>query len=197
MSRVLFPWNPSSLCGNGSLWDHQLGLSCRLSTVLTRKLKPGLWMCLWNWTQPTSLLSESQVMKIKNIQKNRFFSFQATEMLLSYKIKNISPNILNTNSRQECSFGEFPGSPVVRTLCFYCSRPRSSPWSENWDLASHTAWQKEKMASFESNRPRFKSWFPGRWWSWASDIMVLNFTFLARKTGITQPLRQRVLVKIK
>lgn len=99
MSRVLFPWNPTSLCRNGSLWDHQLGLSCHLSTVLTRKLKPGLWMCLWNWTQPTSLLSESQVMKIKNIQKNRFFSFQATEMLLSYKIKNISPNILNTNSR--------------------------------------------------------------------------------------------------
>ena len=32
---------------------------------------------------------------------------------------------------QECSFGEFPGSPVVRTLCFYCSRPRSSPWSGN------------------------------------------------------------------
>ena len=46
---------------------------------------------------------------------------------------------------QECSFGEFPGSPVVRTLCFYCSRPRSSPWSGNWDPASHTVWQKEKM----------------------------------------------------
>ena len=99
MSRLLFPGSPTSLCGNGRLWDHQLGLSCRLSTVLTRKLKPGLWMCLWNWTQPTSLLSESQVTKIKNIQKNRFFSFQVTEMLSSYKIKNISPNILNTNSQ--------------------------------------------------------------------------------------------------
>ena len=32
---------------------------------------------------------------------------------------------------QECRFGEFPGSPVVGTLCFYCSRPRSSPWSGN------------------------------------------------------------------
>ena len=99
MSRLLFPGNPTSLCGNGRLWDHQLGLSCCLSTVLTRKLKPGLWMCLWNWTQPTSLLSESQVTKIKNIQKNRFFSFQVTEMLSSYTIKNISPNILNTNSQ--------------------------------------------------------------------------------------------------
>ena len=27
--------------------------------------------------------------------------------------------------------GEFPGIPVVRTLCFHCSGPRFNPWSGN------------------------------------------------------------------
>ena len=52
------------------------------------RLMASLNNCFEIWITPKSL-----------IQKNRFFSFQATEMLLSYKIKNISPNILNTNSR--------------------------------------------------------------------------------------------------
>ena len=45
---------------------------------------------------------------------------------------------------QKCVFkgdvlGEFPGSPVVRTLHFHCQGPRFNPWLENQDPASLTA----------------------------------------------------------
>ena len=32
---------------------------------------------------------------------------------------------------RETGFREFPGSPVVRTLCFHCRGHRFDPWSGN------------------------------------------------------------------
>ena len=32
-------------------------------------------------------------------------------------------------------YGDFPGGPVVRTLCFHCRGHRFDPWSGNSDLA--------------------------------------------------------------
>ena len=34
---------------------------------------------------------------------------------------------------------EFPGGPVVRTLCFQCRGPGFDPWSGNLDPTSHMA----------------------------------------------------------
>ena len=40
--------------------------------------------------------------------------------------------------------GEFPGGPVVRTLCFHCWGPGFNPWSGSWDLASCVVRPKKK-----------------------------------------------------
>ena len=39
---------------------------------------------------------------------------------------------------------DFPGSPVIKTLCFHCQEPRFDSWSGNWYPTSHAApmrWQ--------------------------------------------------------
>ena len=46
--------------------------------------------------------------------------------------------ILKNNS------GDFPGSPVVKTLCFHCTGHGFDPWSENEDPTCHEVWSKKK-----------------------------------------------------
>ena len=46
--------------------------------------------------------------------------------------------ILKNNS------GDFPGSPVVKTLCFHCTGHGFDPWSENEDPTCHAVWSKKK-----------------------------------------------------
>ena len=41
-------------------------------------------------------------------------------------------------------FGEFPGGPLVRTLCFHCQGPRFNPWLGNKDPRSHSVQPKKK-----------------------------------------------------
>ena len=38
---------------------------------------------------------------------------------------------ITTNFQEITTSREFPGSPVVRTQCFYCQGPRFKPWLEN------------------------------------------------------------------
>ena len=38
---------------------------------------------------------------------------------------------------------DFPGSQVVRTLCFHCRGHRFDPWLENKDLESHAVKPKQ------------------------------------------------------
>ena len=46
--------------------------------------------------------------------------------------------ILKNNS------GDFPGSPVVKTLCFHCTGHGFDPWSENEDPTCHAVCSKKK-----------------------------------------------------
>ena len=34
-------------------------------------------------------------------------------------------------------FRDFPGGPVVKTLCFHCREYRFDPWPGNWDPTCH------------------------------------------------------------
>ena len=54
---------------------------------------------------------------------------------------------------------DFPGGPVVKTLCFHCQGPWFSPWSENQDPTCHMAWPKirsrEGEINLHKNSPQF------------------------------------------
>ena len=41
---------------------------------------------------------------------------------------------------------DFPGSPVVKTLYFYCRESRLNFWSGNYDPACCMVWQKKKKS---------------------------------------------------
>ena len=42
------------------------------------------------------------------------------------------------------NYGDFPGGPVVKTLCFHCRGRRFDPWSGNYDPLSFTVRLKER-----------------------------------------------------
>ena len=44
--------------------------------------------------------------------------------------------------------GDFPGSPVVKTLCFQCRVFGFDPWLENQDPTGCVVWPKEKPILF-------------------------------------------------
>ena len=48
-----------------------------------------------------------------------------------------SPVAKNRENQQELTFGDFPGGPVVKTLCFQCRGGRFNPWSGNQDPTCH------------------------------------------------------------
>ena len=58
----------------------------------------------------------------------------------SHAIKITGNKKLDSLSVTHYKKREFPDNPVVRTWCFHCWGPGFSPWSENEDPTSHTAW---------------------------------------------------------
>ena len=47
---------------------------------------------------------------------------------------------------------EFPGCPVVRTLCSHFPGPGFNPWSRNWDPTSCVVWPKKKEKEKEKKK---------------------------------------------
>ena len=67
------------------------------------------------------------------------------QLLIIYYLPSFVLNSYNNLVRLDDSFSifkvtrEFPGGPVVRTLCFHCWGCRFHPWSGNYDPASRGA----------------------------------------------------------
>ena len=74
--------------------------------------------------------------------------------ITSYSIMSSIPLPTYNPSKSQGYFGaihgilsqlrEFPGSAVVRTLCFHCCGPRFNPWSGISDSTSCAVWPKKE-----------------------------------------------------
>ena len=63
----------------------------------------------------------------------------------------LADTIICWRFRNHCHFRDFPGSPVVRTLCFPCRGPGFDPWSgELRPCKPHDRTKKENTASLKN-----------------------------------------------
>ena len=78
--------------------------------------------------------------------------FFCADSSLSHFLISLSLSFLNIVEPWGSDLDFFPGSPVVKTLCFQCRGHGFNPWSGNWDPLCCTVRPKNKKELVVSSR---------------------------------------------